>query len=137
MPLIVLDRDWRLLARESVQGVQPVHTAENRAYVLYTSGSTGQPRGVQIPHRALLNFLLAMTQRLQFTPTDSVLALTTLSFDIAGLELYLPLLSGAGVLLRPARRSWTVSNYSNRWSVCSRPSCKPPRSPGVNSWRPG
>ncbi len=64
------------------------------AYTMYTSGSTGKPKGVMIPHRALTNFLLSMREKLSFGERDSLLAVTTYSFDIAGLELYLPLISG-------------------------------------------
>ena len=69
------------------------------AYVIYTSGSTGRPKGVQIPHRALGNFLLAMKERPGIESTDALLAVTTLSFDIAMLELLLPLVEGARVIL--------------------------------------
>ncbi|HEY0640976.1 MAG TPA: amino acid adenylation domain-containing protein [Pseudonocardiaceae bacterium] len=67
------------------------------AYVLYTSGSTGRPKGVAVPHRALVNFLTSMAARPGVHATDTVAALTTLTFDIAGLELWLPLLAGARV----------------------------------------
>ncbi|CAA0119416.1 non-ribosomal peptide synthetase [Zhongshania aliphaticivorans] len=69
------------------------------AYVIYTSGSTGRPKGVEISHSGLLNFLLAMQDELQIRPTDKLLALTTVAFDIAALELYLPLISGAEVVI--------------------------------------
>jgi amino acid adenylation domain-containing protein len=69
------------------------------AYVIYTSGSTGRPKGVQIPHRALANFLQSMRERPGLAAGDVVLAVTTLSFDIAALELYLPLVVGARVEL--------------------------------------
>ncbi|MBT0772834.1 amino acid adenylation domain-containing protein [Kineosporia sp. J2-2] len=69
------------------------------AYVLYTSGSTGRPKGVAIPHHALINLLLSMRERTGFGPDDSLLAVTTISFDIAGLELFMPLLSGGRVVL--------------------------------------
>ncbi|HVT49686.1 MAG TPA: amino acid adenylation domain-containing protein [Vicinamibacterales bacterium] len=72
---------------------------DDLAYVLYTSGSTGQPKGVEIPHRALTNFLCAMQREPGCTARDVVLAVTTLSFDIAGLELYLPLITGGHVVL--------------------------------------
>ncbi len=72
---------------------------EHLAYVIYTSGSTGKPKGVQIPHRALTNFLLSMRLRPGLTAQDRLLAVTTLSFDIAGLEIYLPLITGAQVIL--------------------------------------
>ncbi|WP_345564337.1 amino acid adenylation domain-containing protein, partial [Nonomuraea rosea] len=69
------------------------------AYILYTSGSTGRPKGVVIPHRALLNFLIAMRDLLDATQDDIWLALTSLSFDISGLELYLPLVTGARTVI--------------------------------------
>ncbi|MEO7327807.1 MAG: condensation domain-containing protein, partial [Minicystis sp.] len=67
------------------------------AYVIYTSGSTGRPKGVQISHRALCNFLTTMQDRPGIRAEDRLLAVTSLSFDIAGLELFLPLISGASV----------------------------------------
>ncbi len=70
---------------------------ESLAYVLYTSGSTGKPKGVAVPHRALVNFLLSMARRPGLTAGDRLLAVTSLSFDIAGLELWLPLTVGAQV----------------------------------------
>ncbi len=69
------------------------------AYVIYTSGSTGRPKGVEIPHRSVVNFLSSMRRRPGITPDDSLLAVTTLSFDIAVLELFLPLVSGARVII--------------------------------------
>ena len=72
---------------------------ENLAYVIYTSGSTGKPKGVQIPHRNVVNFLLSMQQQPGITEEDVLLAVTTISFDIAGLEIYLPLITGAKVVL--------------------------------------
>ncbi|MGW7535480.1 amino acid adenylation domain-containing protein [Amycolatopsis sp. NPDC054798] len=79
----------------------PVRAAdpENPAYVIYTSGSTGKPKGVAVPHRALTNFLAAMAERFPLGPDDRWLAVTTVSFDIAGLELLLPLIRGAAVVL--------------------------------------
>ncbi len=68
-------------------------------YVIYTSGSTGKPKGVQVPHGAVVNFLVSMQQEPGFTCDDSVLAVTTISFDIAVLELYLPTISGGRVVI--------------------------------------
>jgi amino acid adenylation domain-containing protein len=73
--------------------------AANAAYMIYTSGSTGRPKGVQVPHGALVNFLSSMRERPGLTPSDRLLAVTTLSFDIAGLELFLPLTTGAEIVL--------------------------------------
>ena len=71
--------------------------------MIYTSGSTGQPKGVELPHRALTNFLWTMRERPGLGPEDVLVAVTTLSFDIAGLELYLPLCVGGRVVVAPGR----------------------------------
>ncbi|NEC47809.1 amino acid adenylation domain-containing protein, partial [Actinospica acidiphila] len=71
------------------------------AYVIYTSGSTGRPKGVTVTQAALVNFLTAMQDRFALTEYDRLVAVTTVGFDIAGLELFLPLLHGAQVVLAP------------------------------------
>ncbi|KUM82354.1 non-ribosomal peptide synthetase, partial [Streptomyces pseudovenezuelae] len=71
------------------------------AYVLYTSGSTGRPKGVLVGQRNLVGFLSAMGERPGLNPDDVLLAVTTLGFDISGLELWLPLVSGARVVVAP------------------------------------
>jgi amino acid adenylation domain-containing protein len=77
-------------------------TGSDLAYVLFTSGSTGKPKGVQIKHHNLVNFLLSMAKEPGLTPADNLLAVTTISFDIAGLELFLPLLTGAKLIVTDA-----------------------------------
>ena len=72
---------------------------EDLAYVIFTSGSTGRPKGVQIPHRAVVNFLDSMAREPGLGADDVLCAVTTLSFDIAVLELLLPLTRGARVVL--------------------------------------
>ena len=96
---------WRLDAAEAAAADEadanlglPVHP-DSLAYVIYTSGSTGTPKGVMVRHDALANFLETMAERPGIGEHDHVLALTSLSFDIAGLELFLPLISGARVVL--------------------------------------
>ncbi|SCK31426.1 amino acid adenylation domain-containing protein, partial [Streptomyces sp. WMMB 714] len=69
------------------------------AYTIHTSGSTGRPKGVAVPHLALANFLADMRERVPMGPGDRLLAVTTVSFDIAALELFLPLITGATVVL--------------------------------------
>lgn len=75
---------------------------EDLAYILFTSGSTGKPKGVQITHRSLVNFLCSMAQQPGFESDDCMLAITTISFDISALELYLPLLVGGRVEIIPS-----------------------------------
>ena len=78
---------------------EPLAGPGNLAYVLYTSGSTGRPKGVSVPHGAVANFLASVARRPGLIPEDAVLAVTTLSFDIAGYELLLPLAVGARIVL--------------------------------------
>jgi amino acid adenylation domain-containing protein len=79
----------------------PATTPANLAYILYTSGSTGRPKGVQVTHSSLINLLWGMREPLEANADDKVVAVTTLSFDIAGMDLYLPLLVGATIILVP------------------------------------
>lgn len=67
------------------------------AYIMYTSGSTGNPKGVEILHSALTNVMLSAKEYINFTANDSMLALTTISFDISTTELYVPLIAGGSV----------------------------------------
>ena len=77
----------------------PKAAPSDRAYVIYTSGSTGKPKGVEVLHRGVVNFLNSMRRRPGLSSADTLLAVTTLSFDIAGLELLLPLVVGARVVI--------------------------------------
>lgn len=94
---LCLDQQVGTIAQEPDHNLPPTATPQDLAYILYTSGSTGQPKGVEIPHRALVNFLCSIRQEPGCSAQDVMLSVTTLSFDIAGLELYVPLLVGARV----------------------------------------
>ena len=74
---------------------------DDLAYVLYTSGSTGNPKGVEITHGALTNLLESMRHQPGMGSGEALLAVTTLSFDIAALELFLPLVAGGEVVIAP------------------------------------
>ncbi len=98
--VIVLDEEWGAIAEQPAtnpprQGLGP----DPLAYVIYTSGSTGEPKGVMVEHASVVNLLRCMQRRLTMVPLDRLLAVTTLSFDIAALEIYLPLVSGAQLVL--------------------------------------
>jgi amino acid adenylation domain-containing protein/FkbH-like protein len=97
--LMCLDSDWPPISRESSDNPTPMASPKDLAYVLYTSGSTGKPKGVQIEHRNLVNFLISVQKEPELKRGDRLLAVTTLSFDIAGLEIYLPLITGAEIVL--------------------------------------
>jgi amino acid adenylation domain-containing protein len=96
---IDLDAVQNEISKQSKSAPAGAASPENLAYVLYTSGSTGRPKGVQITHANLVNFLASMQHEPGLGASDTLLAVTTLSFDIAGLEIYLPLISGAKVVL--------------------------------------
>jgi amino acid adenylation domain-containing protein len=83
----------------SAENLESAAGWEDVAYVIYTSGSTGRPKGVAIAHGALLNFLCSMRERPGLSSSDVLAAVTTISFDIAALELYLPLMVGARIEL--------------------------------------
>ncbi len=92
--------------------------ANRLAYVIYTSGSTGLPKGVEIGHRALTNLLVSIAARPGLHEDDALLALTTVSFDIAALELFLPLTVGARVLI--ARRDELIDGFALLSQMMSR-----------------
>ena len=97
--LVCLDTDWQTVAQQSEANLESDVTSENLAYTIYTSGSTGKPKGVQITHQAAVNFLRSMQAEPGLCQQDVLLAITTISFDIAVLELFLPLIVGAEILL--------------------------------------
>jgi amino acid adenylation domain-containing protein len=97
--IICLDTEWETIGQEQTTNLGRTAGPENLAYALYTSGSTGRPKGVQVCHRALVNFLTSMQAKPGLNPQETLLSVTTLSFDIAGLELYLPLLVGARTVI--------------------------------------
>jgi amino acid adenylation domain-containing protein len=97
-PVLCLDRDWERIAALSDGALEDGAGAEDLAYVVFTSGSTGQPKGVRVPHRAVVNLLASMRREPGLAATDRWLAITTPAFDIAALEWLLPLSVGAQVI---------------------------------------
>jgi amino acid adenylation domain-containing protein len=97
--VVRLDTDWETIAQQSQENPIGGATAGSLAYMIYTSGSMGRPKGVQVLQRAVVNFLESMRQQPGLTEQDVLLSVTTLSFDIAVLELFLPLAVGSCVVL--------------------------------------
>jgi amino acid adenylation domain-containing protein len=97
--VICLDSEQTLWARENGADLDTTNTPDSLAYVIYTSGSTGRPKGVAIEHGALTNLLRSMEREPGLSATDTLVSVTTLSFDIAALELFLPLMTGARLVI--------------------------------------
>lgn len=94
------DGTWSQQPSDALRPAPQVDPA-SAAYIIYTSGSTGKPKGVCVPHRAVVNFLASMRRDIALGGDDRLAAVTTLSFDIAVLELMLPLTQGAQVVIVP------------------------------------
>jgi amino acid adenylation domain-containing protein len=93
--VVCLDTEQTRWAKESATDLPTKCASDSLAYVIYTSGSTGRPKGVAIEHGALTNLLRSMEREPGLNATDTLVSVTTLSFDIAALELFLPLMTGA------------------------------------------
>jgi amino acid adenylation domain-containing protein len=96
---ICLDADWAQISVHSAAKPVVDVAPSDLAYVIYTSGSTGRPKGVQLEHLGVVNFLRSMHREPGIGPRDRLVSVTTLSFDIAGLEIYGPLCAGGTVVL--------------------------------------
>ncbi|MEM7112061.1 MAG: amino acid adenylation domain-containing protein, partial [Chloroflexota bacterium] len=97
LALVLTDEAWPDLTGYEDTNLGRDLSTDSVAYMIYTSGSTGRPKGVEIEQQSLTNFLYAMRDSLEITNRDNLLAVTTLSFDIAALELYVPLIVGGTV----------------------------------------
>ena len=96
--VVFLDQDWEWLESESAENPENVTQAEDLAYLMYTSGSTGQPKGVGVPHRAI-NRLVRNTNYVKFDESDRVAQISNASFDAATFEIWGALLNGSRVVV--------------------------------------
>jgi amino acid adenylation domain-containing protein len=99
--IVCPDEEADSVAKEPVNAPPGEGTAESLAYVVYTSGSTGSPKGVLVEHRALVNHGVAMANCYRLAPGDRVLQFAPIAFDVFAEELFPALLRGAAVVLRP------------------------------------
>jgi len=91
--------DYDAYSKYSGENTNFLVTPNTIAYLIYTSGSTGKPKGVQLEHFSFVNFICSMAKQPGITSADVILAVTTISFDIAGLEMFLPILNGASIFV--------------------------------------
>jgi amino acid adenylation domain-containing protein len=89
--------EWQ--QQSNLSSLPPAPAPDSTAYLIFTSGSTGKPKGVAVSHNSVVNLLLSVQQLLNVTPQDRLLAVTTINFDIAALELFLPLITGSGLVI--------------------------------------
>ncbi|MDO8226528.1 amino acid adenylation domain-containing protein [Bacillus cabrialesii] len=101
VPQLVLDQSFtqEVVKRYSPDNPNVSVSLAHPAYIIYTSGSTGRPKGVVVTLKSLSNFLLSMQETFSLGEEDRLLAVTTVAFDISALELYLPLISGAQIVI--------------------------------------
>jgi amino acid adenylation domain-containing protein len=99
--VICVDGDWPTIAQQLPTNLNLLLRVDSLAYVLYTSGSTGNPKGVMIEHRGIVNHATAIAQEFGITPSDRMLQFSNIGFDIIVEELYPTLISGATLVLRP------------------------------------
>jgi amino acid adenylation domain-containing protein len=97
--VVCLDSDWNEIAKQSMDNLAPATESDNLAYIMFTSGSTGQPKGVMITHRAICNRLLWTQDAYQLIESDRVLHKTPFSFDVSVWEIFWPLLNGASLFV--------------------------------------
>jgi len=98
---LCLDSGWKVIVEDDRHDLAPTVTAENMAYVIFTSGTTGKPKGAMITHRGVRNRLLWMQETYRLTTSDRVLQKTPFSFDVSVWEIFWPLLNGACLVVAP------------------------------------
>src|SRR3989442_7968083 len=115
--IVCLNADWRAIARQPTSAPHSRLAPQNLAYVIYTSGSTGTPKGVGVTHQNLSNLSSAQMANFPMQPSDRVLGLASISFDVSIEQKFLPLLHGACVVLANFE---TQDDPSAFWDFVSR-----------------
>ncbi|MBE6048598.1 MAG: amino acid adenylation domain-containing protein, partial [Clostridium sp.] len=97
--IICLDRDWNKLDKESAFNPDVKMNSHNLAYVIFTSGTTGKPKGIEIEHRGIINLLDWTQNKYQLTEKDTIIFVTLFTFDVSILDIYWPLLYGIKMVI--------------------------------------
>ncbi len=112
---INLDADWPAIAAQPADNPVSLAAPNNLAYVMYTSGSTGHPKGVMVEHRSLLNYVQAAATDYNLTAADRVLQFAALSWDTSLEEIFPALTVGATLMLRPDSLPDSIGGF---WKFC-------------------
>jgi amino acid adenylation domain-containing protein len=115
---VCLDRAWERISRESNHNPESGAIAENLAYVIYTSGSTGRPKGVQVPHCTVINVLDHVRESLGVSEQDAIPLVANICFDISVMELFLPLIAGARLIVADAQVALDGNRIERMLSNC-------------------
>lgn len=99
--VVCLDREWPSIGREDNSDLSAA-SAGDRAYVMYTSGSSGWPKGVEIAHRSVVNLVYALRSKIRMTAADVLVSASSMSFDIQVADVWMPLVIGARLVLASA-----------------------------------
>ena len=110
-----MDADWFDLKtvgiNEGLDANPDIEVAmDDACYVLFTSGSTGEPKGVEVPHRGVVNYLSWARKTYGVTPNDTMPLYTSLAFDLTVTTLFMPLLSGARIRVFDDQEASTLLN---------------------------
>jgi len=108
---ICVDMEWDRIASQSREDLPSRTSEKSQVCVLYTSGSTGRPKGVMLTHEALVNYTLGGIRDYQFVPSDRVLQFSSVGFDGHIEEIYLSLVQGATLVLRPDHMLDSISTF--------------------------
>lgn len=108
---VVIDSDWDLIMKKDEENPSVQSSTANLAYVMYTSGSTGQPKGVLVPHSGVVNHCLAVTKQYGIQSDDRVLQFFSINFDGSVEELFPAWSSGAAVILRSPEMLASTANF--------------------------
>ena len=118
--VVRVDEDWKLVSEQRRDNPESGVGPDNLAYVMYTSGSTGHPKGVMVYHASVVNYVVWMTARLELSSSDRVLQFASINFDISAEEIYASLIRGAALVLRTESMLSSISVFLEKcaeWKV--------------------
>jgi amino acid adenylation domain-containing protein len=116
-PVICLDSDWGKILTENIENPVLNTTSGNLAYVIYSSGSTGMPKGIMIGHKSLVNYIWFGLNEYSINEGSNILQFSSISFDMSVAEIFSGLISGASLILRSEEMVYSISSF---FEVCDK-----------------